>query len=294
MENSVSWASKETEKLIEEESSILRVNRESISRRLKINDNGIIKEDLGFVALPEILSAQYCAISGNRYLLEISPPLQAFLSYAISIYDIISDNHLYKNGKPTFLKTYGRDAVLIAEGVYKMVIRELSIELGKEVPLADKIVDKMYYGTIRWDKARNSKIVSPSEAFLLQDKLAGEHAYSIAVLSKAEEFGQFSSHLVNAMTTLEDLIDLFKGEDFTGSKTTIPIAFLAEEFGYVPEKIRTIRESLAIKRAKKYVNRQIVNCRRTLPLHKTPSTNLLRRIVEDIDKFNGRFPEEYL
>ena len=60
------------------------------------------------------------------------------------------------------------------------------------------------------------------------------------------------------------------------------------------EKIRTIKESLAIKRAKEYVNRQIVNCRRTLPLHKTPRTNLLRRIVEDIDKFNGRFPEEYL
>ena len=294
MNNSVSWVSQEVEDLLNEESSKLKRTRESVSRRFGVNDNEIIKEDLGFVAMPEILSAQYCALFGNMHLLEISPPLQAFLSYAISIYDILSDNHLYKNGKPTFLKTHERDAVLIAEVMYKKVIRELSIELGKNVPGAAKIIYKMYYGTIRWDKARNSKIVSPSEAFLLQDKLAGEHAYSIAVLSKAEEFGQFSSHLVNAMTTLEDLIDLFKGEDFTGSKTTIPIAFLAEEFGYVPEKIRTIRESLAIKRAKKYVNRQIVNCRRTLPLHKTPSTNLLLRIVEDIDKFNGRFPEEYL
>ncbi len=294
MNNSVSWASKETEDLVDGESFKLKRTREFVSRRLGVSDNEIIKEDLGFVAMPEILSAQYCALSGNMHLLEISPPLQAFLSYAISIYDILSDNHLYKNGKPTFLKAYGRDAVLIAEGMYKKVIRELSMELGKEVFRAAKIVDEMYYGTIKLDKVRNSRIVSPSEAFLLQDKLAGEHAYNIAVLSKAEELGRFSSHLVNAMTTLEDLIDLFGGEDFTGSKTTVPIAFLAEEFGYVPEEIPTIKKSLAIKRTKEYINRQIANCRRALPSGETSSRGLLLKIVEDMDNFNRRFPEGYL
>jgi len=294
MNNSVSWVSQEVEDLLNEESSKLKRTRESVSRRFGVNDNEIIKEDLGFVAMPEILSAQYCALFGNMHLLEISPPLQAFLSYAISIYDILSDNHLYKNGKPTFLKTHERDAVLIAEVMYKKVIRELSIELGKNVPGAAKIIDKMYHGTIRWDKIRNSKIVSPFEAFLLQDKLAGEHAYNIAVLSKAKELGGFSSNLINAMTTLEDLIDLFGGEDFTGTKTTVPIAFLAEEFGYVPEEISTIKKSSAIKKTKEYVSRQIANCRGVLPLGKASSKTLLLKIVEDMDNFNKRFPEKYL
>jgi len=124
-----SWMSDETVFLINEQSSKLKSIREIVSKRFGLNSNKIVKKDLSYVAMPEIFSAQYCLLSGNIQLLKISPPLQAFLAYAISIYDTISDNHLYKNGKPTFLKTYGKASVLIAEKMYKKVIRGLSREL---------------------------------------------------------------------------------------------------------------------------------------------------------------------
>jgi len=289
-----SWVSFEIESLINEESSKLKESRLSVSRRFELCDNEIVKEDMGFVALPEILSAQYCKLSGNTHSLEISPPLQAFLSYAISIYDIVSDNHLYKDGKPTFLKTYGKESVLFAERLYKKIVDELSKELEKELPRAIEIASKMYNGTIKLDKKRNSRITSPSKAISLQNKLAGEHAYNIAFLSNAEELGMFSFHLVNAMTTLEDLIDLFHGEDFTGRKTTIPIAFLADEFGYVPEDIQTIKRSSAIKRTKEYISRQISSCRESSSYYTITSNCLLLKILIDIEDFNRKFLEEHL
>lgn len=289
-----SWVSSETDSLINNESSKLRHTKELVSEEFGLNNHEIVRKDLTYVAIPEILSAQYCVLSDNNSLLTISPPLQAFLAYAISIYDTVSDNHLYKNGKPTFLKTYGMDSVLFAERIYKRIIRKLSKELEREIPRATEIVEEMYYGTIEWDKVRNSRIVSSDEAVLLQDKLAGEHAYNIAVLSNAEELGPFSSHLANAITTLEDLIDLFHGEDFTGKKTTIPIAFLFDEFGHSVEDYKIIKKSLAVKRTKSYISEQIGHAREILFKHKSKEKFLLSKIICDVYDFNIRFPEEYL
>jgi len=152
----------------------------------------------------------------------------------------------------------------------------------------------MYYSTIKCDKERNSRIASSSESILLQDRLAGKHAYNIAILSNAKELGHFSSHLVNAITTLEDLIDLFRGEDFTGKKTTIPIAFLADEFGQVVEDYNIIKKSLSVKRTKEYINNKINCSREILSKHTSKDKSLLLRIIENLDNFNREFPEEYL
>lgn len=288
------WASFEIDSLINEESSKLKRTREIISERFGLNHNKMVREDLNYVAMPEILSAQYCILSGNKHLLAISPPLQAFLAYALSIYDIISDDHLYKNGKPTFLETYGRDFLLLVEGQYKKVIKELSRELEKEISGAIKITENMYYHTIKWDKVRNSGLYGADKSILLQDKLVGKHAYNLAVLSNAKELATFSSHLVNAMTTLEDLIDLFCGEDFTGKKTTIPMSFLADEFGWIVEDFNIIKESLAIKKIKEYINNKINCSREIISKYTSKDKNLLLKIIENLDNFNRDFPEEYL
>lgn len=289
-----SWCNGEINSLIDEESLKLRCARELISERFGLDSNEIVRTDLDCVAMPEILSAQYCILSENHHLLGISPPLQAFLAYAISIYDTISDNHLYKNEEPTFLKMYGLNFVLLTEKIYKKVIRELSKELEREIPEASRIVKKMYSGTIKADKSRNRGILSPEEAITLQERIAGEHAYNIAVLSNAKKLGHFSYHLVNAMTTLEDLIDLFYGEDFTGVKTTIPIAFLSDEFGRVVEDYQIIKKSLAIRRTKEYINDQISSSRDLLSNYSSEYKSFLLKIIESIDNFNKKFPEDYL
>ena len=289
-----SWASSETVTLISEESSKLKNTRELISSKYGLDHREIVKKDLSYVAMPEILSAQYCVLSGNSHLLQISPALLAFWTYAISIYDTISDNHLYKNGKPTFLKTYGKESVLIVEKIYKRAIRELSKQLEEEIPRATEIIEEMYNSTIKWDRVRNSHVTSPNEAFLIQENLAGKPAYNIAILSNAEGLGTFSFHLVNAITTLEDLIDLFHGEDFTEKKTTITIAFLIEEFGSLIRDYNLIKKSFAISRTRNYIQDQISSSRRILSGYAPQNRGLLLKFLDDMEQFNRRFPEEYI
>lgn len=289
-----SWASPEVDSLIKDESSKLKQARDAISERFGLSCNKIAREDLTYVAMPEILSGQYCVLSGNEHLLTISPPLQAFLAYAISIYDTIADHHLYKDGKPTFLKTYGKDSVLSAGELYREAISKLSKELEKEVCGATRVAEEMYLNTIKWDKLRNSKIFSPRKTLLLQNKLVGEHAYNVAVLSNARELGNFSSCLVNAITTLEDLIDLFHGEDFTGKKTTIPISLLVDEFGFLIQDYEAIKKSRAIQRTKEYIMERICSSKRMLNRYDSKKTLFLSKIIDAISDFNGRFLAEYL
>lgn len=285
----------EVNSLINRESERLKQARVLILQRFGMETNDIVRTDLNCVAIPEILSAQYCIISGNNHLLKISPPLQAYLAYAISIYDTVSDQHYFnKEGEPTFLTKYGLKFLLKTEELYKNIINRLSNELEAYIEGAVGIAQKMYLGTIEGDKLRNNGIVSPHEAISLQDKLAGEHAYNIAVLSKAEELGTFSRCLVNAITTLEDVVDLFRGEDFTGKKTTIPISFLVDEFGCLIKDHDTIKKSLSIKRTREYVTEQINLAKRILDDNPSRHKTLLEKMIRDINNFNEEFLEKYL
>ena len=66
--------------------------------------------DLNDATITEYLSS-VVASSCDKKLLDFSPILQAMITYRVSAYDFIQDNHCYKLGKPTILKTHGRDYV---------------------------------------------------------------------------------------------------------------------------------------------------------------------------------------
>jgi hypothetical protein len=284
------WGSLEFNKLLDDESFRLKGYRSNIAKRFGLIDDEIAKVDLTCLAMPEILASQFLS-SERPNLVGVSPSLQAFLTYSLSLYDIISDNHLFKNGTPTFLKTYGLDYLLQTDEKYRFIWNALAEELEDEfsVSNARQLANEIYYQTIEADKTRNAKIFPSETAFLLQSRIAGEQASRIALLSKSPHLCDFALHLVNAITTIEDLCDI--EEDLSKPKTTIPLSLLIEEFGQLPRDSYRLIESSAIQRTKEYIEDQLGSAESCF-IKGGNHSNILQKAMDEMHIFLNKIPKK--
>ena len=267
-----------------------------IFKRFNVQGNKILEADLECISITEILSAHICNLCNSQDLLDLSPPLQAFQAYAIHLYDLISDDHVYRRGEPTFLKLYGVDYVKKTEEIYKMMFMELAKDLERRgIRNAMALAQEQYTQTINIDQIRNSAVFPSKKAFRLQEEIAGIPASKMALLSRATpDIEKLIFHLANAMTTSDDLVDLFHGEDFSGTKTTIPISLLKEEFGQIAQDNRKLARSAAIRRTKDYIWSQSVSAIKILRQYNSAKGGFLSRLMCEIFSFIDKFPEEYL
>jgi hypothetical protein len=195
--------------------------------------------DINEPTIPEYLSFLVAKKMRRSDLEQLSPVLQAMISYRISAYDYIEDEHLYKCEKETVLKTRGNDYLLRMMKVYS----EISIEIGSKLQNlgiigAKDIAEEQYSEIIEADKKRNLGIIpSVKETIEVQESLSGKPARKLAYLSGGGQIEkEFLFHLVNSICTLEDLMHLLIKEDLEKPKATIPLAVINE---YIPlEKIK--------------------------------------------------------
>jgi len=246
--------------------------------------------DINEPTIPEYLSFLVARSRGRSDLEQLSPVLQAVISYKISAYDCLEDNHLYKCGRETVLKTRGKDYLLMMMDVYSNISTELGARLQDlGIDDASRVAKEQYEDIIRADKRRNSKIIQPlKETIKIQEALAGEPARKLAYLSGGGLSEQrFLFHLVNSICTLEDLMHFLIKKDLKEPKSTIPLSFMNEQtpLNKMKENPRLLRKSVRF--TLDYINNQM------------SELNKLKKQGEfkEIDDFTGsinRFIKQYI
>ena len=259
------WADPSFEDFLREQIRFLDSKKKSVISLFTSETNPIILSDLSEVTLTEGMSIDLSRIAQKPEILDVAATLQAFQTYRLSLYDILDDKHLTKLCKPTVLAIYGEDAVKAVAKIYNSSVLQLAEELEeKGVSEASKLAQQQYDDTIKTDKIRGefvSKMPSPEEAIRLQRNIAGGPAKGIVKLAGGDHsLEEGIATLVDALTTLEDLIGFIDMEDFTRVKATIPLAFLYEECLHIekPRDIREIiRETKVIVKTREYVRNMI-------------------------------------
>ena len=102
------WANKEIELILNKEFLKWDYRKKALAKKFGINNNKAAKTNLAQVTIPEVFSSEISILSENLDLRDDAATLQAFQTYRISLYDTLDDKHMYKCGKPTFLKLYGK------------------------------------------------------------------------------------------------------------------------------------------------------------------------------------------
>lgn len=234
--------------------------------------------------IPEIFAFNFCTLNGRTDLREPVALLEAFQTYAVALYDQIDDNHLIRNGEKTLLGNCGprkaQDIKLFCERTYSNIASSIETQvLG-----ASSIADEQYLLTLKADKLRNQAVVlSPKEAIDLQNNLAGIPTEKIALLCGGSlELVTLARNLGNALSTMDDLIDLISLEDMGKQKTTIPLVYL-KHFNIVgkskKEKIKNFLSSEAFYKTSEYILGELGSAQRILRDFDPHGENLLNKYV---------------
>jgi hypothetical protein len=252
-----------------------------------------VMSDIGDITLPEIFAAEICVISGNQHLRDVAATLQAFQTYRVSLYDIRTDKHEYKLGKPTFLKKYGERYVRIVEQRYATVVDFLAKELERlGVANARMLARLQYDKTIEADKKRNGyPIILPSieETIRINEEVAGNTARLIAQLSNGNvDMENVAASLADSMSTLEDIIGVISREDLSEIKATIPLAYLQEEVGLIRSEMQPrnlVRTTRFVERTREYVTGRLNIARGLLLEYNYPPEGILYKFIRSMDQF---------
>lgn len=224
-----------------------------------------IKDYLEQPCIPEILADSFCDLTNKNHLKKIVAPLEAFQTYAISLYDQIDDNHLVKDNDLTILGRYGFRETFKLKQTCERIYLHLAKRLSFLVPGAERTAQEQYKLTLKADKIRNSQtILSPLEAIALQNILAGIPTEKIALLCDSKESKKLARNIGNSLSTIDDLIDLINTEDLGKIKTTIPISYLFQEnpqiFNCSPLQARDyFLKSDSLKRTIEYLDQELDN-----------------------------------
>jgi hypothetical protein len=230
-----------------------------------------VNDYLEQICIPEILANSFCDLGRKNYLKSLVVPLESFQTFAVSLHDQIEDSHLMRGNEPTILKRYGLKSTINIKKNCENIYSGLAKKLEKFIPNAEKIAKEQYDMTLTADKIRNSKrIFSPSEAIILQDKLAGIPSQKIAILCNGDdELQNLAKAMGNSLSTIDDLIDLIILEDLKKPKTTIPLSYLVHEhkqvLNYPLEKARDyFLNSNAFKKTIDYINKELIIAEKVL------------------------------
>ncbi|NCO11611.1 hypothetical protein CO038_01075 [Candidatus Pacearchaeota archaeon CG_4_9_14_0_2_um_filter_39_13] len=242
--------------------------------------------------VPEILANCLCDLGGKTNLKETSSLLEAFQTYAVSLYDQISDGHISRNGEPTVLGAHGITETLRVKDACEQIFRRLARDLEERIPNAAKIAEEQYALTLSADKMRNlPKILPPNEAIELQNQLAGLPSEKIAHLCEGDlEIVTLSRTTGLALSTIDDLIDLIKLEDLKGRKTTLPLSYLHQSNPSIlnesPEKIvEYFLNSDALRRTLDYIHKNIEKSRRILRRRDPKQQSILMKYNDEISRY---------
>ncbi len=297
------WGSDSTEKIISDRMSLWQFKKDSIAFSLGFHKEIGYLEFRNYISIPEIMAYESCLLI-NKKLLSISPPLQAFQSYRIYLYDMISDNHLEIFDEPTILGRFGENYTRNLAKIYENAVKSLSEELEiNGVKNALFLAKKQYSLTIKNDKIRNKKydkLPSPDFAIKNNNDTAGGHARYISKLSGGNNIlEEIVGSLANAMACCDDFVDMIRGDDLKNKKLTIPLSFLEEEIGRLEdfsfeELKRLALEEKTISKTKNYITKELENAVIKLRSFNEYKNSLFYLFISDIKDFLNNFPDIYL
>jgi len=296
------WARDGLEVIIRDAIEPLYSEKVAIVKKQGIWEVEAVKSDIDDITLPEIFAAEICLISNNMQIYTTSAVLQAFQTYRVSLYDIRTDKHEYKLGKPTFLKKYGEKYVLSVEAEYTHIAELLAKQLEENgVKNAPALVRAQYEDTLKADKIRNNcptRIPSVRETIKINEDVAGNTARYIARLSNGNiEMEDIAAGLADAMSTLEDLLGVINCEDLSEVKATIPLAYLQEEVGRITSDMNPaelIKKYHFAEYTMNYVQKRLGAVKELLKLHSYPDKGILNLFISDMDHFMEVFPSRVL
>jgi len=284
-------------------SRVLPINGGKVKMVTNFNQsfNNVITSDLAEVTLTEAISIDLSNIAKKPDLLETAATLQAFQTYRLSLYDLLADNHIERFGKPTVLGKYGQKAIKETINLYGLWVLSLSKELEKKgIPKARRFAEKQYKDTLKADQFRNSfrsQMPSPKQAMKMQRELAGKDGQIMAYLTGANKIiGEATACLIDALTTLEDLMGVIDLEDFDKPKATIPLAFFYQEKSHLikPTNSRKIiDQTRVVTRTRSYINGMLQKAEGPILDYQIEGP-VLARIFQQVSKFNEVFPENYI
>jgi len=296
------WANQEILSLAKAQCKTFKNRKISEAEKEGISDSGIFKSQSKSISLTELVSIDISNILGKPEISGIASMNQAFQAYSISLYDMIKDNHFIRNGKPTFLKIYGKEYVHEIEEKYNNIFNRLSSELEDAgVANARKISNEQYIETLRMDSFRNENPVDKdiNYSIFVQESISGMQTSKIALLLNSPGKLEFLCfYFGNALSTLDDLIDFFS-EDFKNPKLTIPIAYFEKEFGplgsmSIEEISKKFIQSNSMKNTKQYILHNLEKAKFILEeTHETRET-LISLMNSEMINFLNRFPEKYI
>jgi len=277
------------------------IKNNTLDFKLRILDYIGIKDcdeasiDINEVTIPEFISYSL----GHKYLRIEASVLQAFQTYRYSIYDILSDDHYYKEGNETVLKKYGKKFAANLEQKYGEAVMLLTNSLEKKGISGAKIIaDKQYTNVILRDKQRDHYAFgnfSVSDIIALNEHMLHTHTRPLAMLSGvSDKLVDVPFSIANALCALEDLEGALLAEDFRSFKATIPVAFLYEEYCTEYSKLNyyDILSSKSIHRVREYILSHANNALNLLKEHDI--TNMLSILPEKIAAFADKIPDIYL
>lgn len=285
-----SWAGKNLELLLRKTIADIRDKKESVAKILGIHRIREVREDIADLTISEVMANEFSRMTRNEGVRKVSAALQAFQTYRLSLYDIRTDRHEYKLGKPTVLKRRGEDYIRFLEEEYGRAVLLLAQEL-QELGVSDgvRLAKRQYIETVRADVFRNRcKRSSIEEVINMNENRAGAHGKYISLLcGGGKQIQELAFSLANSMATTEDLIGLLKKEDFKDFKMTIPIAIFrnvnkTKDKTLCAEQI--IRKTEIVRLTGDYVSNYLRRAGNILSAYDYKSA-ALTGIINDIDKF---------
>jgi len=296
-----SWASEGLEVIIRNSIKPWRYKKLKVTKRFQIGDIEAVKSDLEDITLPEIFASEICILTNRLDIRDISATLQAFQTYRVSLYDIRTDKHEYKLGKPTFFKLFGEAYVKSIENKYAEVIDFLAKELERlGIKEARKLARLQYDKTLEADRIRNScpkKVPIIEKTIKINEDVAGNTARYIARLAGGnEDMEEITASLADSMSTLEDLIGILNKEDLSEIKATIPLAYLQEEIGLITKKMQPknlVKNTRFVEETEKYVKQRLRTANNLLQQYNYHSKGILNQFIRDMNSFMISFPRDY-
>jgi hypothetical protein len=246
--------------------------------------------------IPEIFALNFCSLNGREDIKEQVALLEAFQTYAVSLYDQIDDNHLFRNGEKTLLGVCGLKKAQKVKLFCERIYSELARGLEAKVPNASSVANEQYLLTLKADTLRNqTRILSPKEAMDLQNLLAGIPTEKIALLCGGNsELIALARNLGNSLSTMDDLIDLINLEDIGKRKTTIPLAYL-KHFNITGDSREETRanflRSEAFYKTSEYILAELSGAQRILKYLGSPGESLLNKYVSEMTSYLKRLED---
>ena len=285
------WVNDELSLEIDKECLRTHDLKRDIAKSFGLGNLEILLEDIKEPTITEYLSSEFCKVSGREDLREVSPLLQSFISYLISAHDFITDEHYFKLGRPTFLKTHGADYLKEALNNYSKIVSFLGKKVeNKGIQKGHERAISQVEKTIEGDKLRNTDVsksmVTPQKAIGIQEFVAGGTARYLAELSGGGDIEQeMAYHLVNSICTLEDLMHFSHSTDLIEPKATIPLAYLGEEVKVSDFKKVDVKKvgQRAVDKTGDYLLNQLKKFEHNL--HKTNRHSNLSYFSDSIRKF---------